>query len=81
MALSGRTAAAGVVFVRAESAVSVRYVSLPESKRWGCESGPCEQGVAFYDAVTVMRRWLWAEGVFRHSEGCTALVPLPRKLH
>jgi hypothetical protein len=60
--------------------VAVLYASLPEHKRSGSVSWPGKVGVTFSDALTAVRRWLWAEGVFRQAAGDTALEKLPQPL-
>jgi hypothetical protein len=60
--------------------VALLYAALPESKRKGSVSWPGKAGVTFSDALTSVRRWLWAEGVFRQAAGGTAVEKLPQAL-
>jgi hypothetical protein len=59
------------------TAVAVLYAALPESKRSGCIAWPGKQVVTFSDALTAVRRWLWAEGVFPQVENGMILEKLP----
>ena len=61
--------------------VAVLYAVLPESKRSGAIVWPGKQVVTFSDALTAIRRWLWAEGVFPQVENGTLLEKLPASLH
>jgi hypothetical protein len=60
--------------------VAVLYAALPESKRCGSISWPGKQGVTFSDALTGVRRWLWAEGVFSQAQDGMAMEKLPESL-
>jgi hypothetical protein len=60
--------------------VALLYASLPASKRQGAVSWPGKAGVTFSDALTAVRRWLWAEGVFREAGGGTVVEKLPQPL-
>ena len=60
--------------------VALLYASLPEAKRRGGVAWPGKVGVTFSDALTVVRRWLWTEGVFRQAGGDTVLEKLPDSL-
>jgi hypothetical protein len=62
------------------TAVALLFAALPEAKRRGSVSWPGKAGVTFSDALTAVRRWLWAEGVVRHAAGGTALEKLPEAL-
>lgn len=62
------------------SVVALLYVSLPEPKRCGGVRWPGKGTVTFSDALTVVRRWLWSEGVFRQADGDSALEKLPEPL-
>jgi hypothetical protein len=62
------------------TAAAVLYATLPESKRSGSVAWPGKPGVTFSDALTAVRRWLWAEGVFQHSDGSMAVEKLPLPL-
>lgn len=50
------------------SVVAVLYHSLPTAKRAGAVSWPGKQTVTFSDALTAVRRWVWAEGVFPQAQ-------------
>ena len=54
------------------------YHALPEAKRVGAVAWPGKAAVTFSDALTAVRRWLWAEGVFPQAGADTALEKLPR---
>jgi hypothetical protein len=62
------------------TAVAVLYAALPESKRSGSVAWPGKQTVTFSDALTALRRWLWAEGVFPQVEDGTAMKKIPVSL-
>jgi hypothetical protein len=62
------------------TAVALLFAALPEAKRRGSVSWPGKAGVTFSDALTAVRRWLWAEGVFRQTAGGTAIEKLPEPL-
>jgi DDE superfamily endonuclease/Archaeal putative transposase ISC1217 len=62
------------------SAVAVLFAALPEAKRSGAIAWPGKAGVTFSDALTAVRRWLWAEWVFPQAEGATAVQKLPPSL-
>jgi hypothetical protein len=62
------------------TAVAVLYATLPESKRSGSVAWPGKQAVTFSDALTAVRRWLWAEGVFPQVQEDTAMKELPASL-
>lgn len=62
------------------TAVAVLYAALPASKRSGSITWPGKQVVTFSDALTAVRRWLWAEGVFSQVENGTNLEKLPASL-
>jgi hypothetical protein len=53
---------------------------LPASKRSGSIAWPGKQMVTFSDALTGVRRWLWAEGVFPQVENGSILEKLPASL-
>ncbi len=46
------------------SVVAALYHALPDGKRVGRVAWPGKAGVTFSDAVTAVRRWLWADGAF-----------------
>lgn len=60
--------------------VALLYAALPESKRSGSISWPGKRVVTFSDALTVVRRWLWAEGVFSQAQDSLAMEKLPESL-
>jgi hypothetical protein len=60
--------------------VALLYQALPEAKRAGAVAWPGKEGTTFSDALTAVRRWLWAEWVFPQAEGGTALAKLPQPL-
>jgi hypothetical protein len=62
------------------TAVAVLYAALPPSKRSGAIAWPGKRGVTFSDALTTVRRWLWAEGVFPQVQDGTAMKELPAAL-
>jgi hypothetical protein len=62
------------------TAVAVLYAALPVSKRSGSVAWPGKQVVTFSDALTVVRRWLWAEGVFPQAPGGMVIEKLPASL-
>jgi hypothetical protein len=59
------------------SVIAVLFHSLPASKRAGGVSWPGKATVTFSDALTAVRRWVWAEGVFPQARADTALQQLP----
>jgi hypothetical protein len=59
------------------SVVAVLYHSLPEGKRAGTVSWPGKTTVTFSDALTAVRRWIWAEGVFPQAKVDRAIAELP----
>lgn len=59
------------------SVVAVLFHALPEPKRVGGVRWPGKATVTFSDALTAVRRWVWAEGVFPHARADTALQQLP----
>ena len=62
------------------SVVAVLFAALPEAKRSAGVSWPGKTGVTFSDALTAVRRWLWAEWVFPQAEGAAAVQKLPQPL-
>ncbi len=60
--------------------VAARYHELPEGKRTGLVSWPGKDTVTFSDAVTAVRRWIWAEGVFPQAGVDGAIAELPGKV-
>jgi hypothetical protein len=59
------------------SVVAVLYHTLPEAKRSGAISWAGKETVTFSDALTVVRRWVWAEGVFPQAKADGAIAELP----
>jgi hypothetical protein len=57
--------------------VAVLSHSLPAAKRTGAVSWPGKQGVTFSDALTAVRRWVWAEGVLPQAKIDGAVAELP----
>jgi hypothetical protein len=60
--------------------VALLYRALPEGKRTGGIAWPGKAGRTFSDAITAVRRWLWADGVFAQVGGGTAVQKLPEGL-
>jgi hypothetical protein len=60
------------------SVVAALYHLLPTAKRAGRVDWPGKAGVTFSDALTAVRRWLWADGVFPQAAGPAAVQKLPR---
>src|SRR5262249_24083367 len=61
--------------------VAVWYAELPA--RWRCQRAvdrAGKRGVAFSDATTAVRRWLWAEWVFATPGHKDAFAKIPRRL-
>src|SRR5262245_56707405 len=54
-------AAGGAVLARALPSVAALYHALPESKRAASVAWWGKRGVMFSDALSAVRRWLWAE--------------------
>ena len=59
------------------SVVAALYHLLPAGKRVGGVSWPGKAAVTFSDALTAVRRWVWADGVFRQAEVDGAIAELP----
>jgi hypothetical protein len=60
--------------------VALLYRAVPEAKRSGAVAWPGKEGTTFSDALTAVRRWLWAEWVFPQADGGTAVEKLPPPL-
>jgi len=58
--------------------VALLYQALPAAKRAGGVDWPGKQGVTFSDALTAVRRWLWADGVFAQAGAGAAVQKLPQ---
>jgi hypothetical protein len=59
------------------SVVAALYHALPEAKRAGRVDWPGKAGVTFSDALTAVRRWLWADGVFPQAGVTPAIQKVP----
>lgn len=59
------------------SAVAVLFHALPQGKRTGAVSWPGKETATFSDALTAVRRWIWAEGVFPQAMADRAIAELP----
>jgi hypothetical protein len=59
------------------SVVALLYEGLPQAKRRGAVEWPGKEGVSFSDALSAVRRWLWAEGVFPQAGATVAVEKLP----
>jgi hypothetical protein len=57
--------------------VAVLYHALPEGKRVGAINWAGKETVTFSDALTAVRRWVWAEGVFPQAKVDAAIAELP----
>jgi hypothetical protein len=62
------------------SVVALLYHGLPEEERGAVLARPGKAGVAFSDAITRVRRWLWRRWVFRQAPGGEQLEKLPAPL-
>jgi hypothetical protein len=62
------------------SVVALLYNELPASQRVRSIDWPGKVGVTFADALTTVRRWAWAEGVFAQVQGGSAIEKLPVRL-
>jgi hypothetical protein len=60
--------------------VALLYHALPPSQRLGAVRWPGKQGVTFSDALSAVRRWLWAEWVFPQTASTAAIEKLPEPL-
>ena len=68
---------AGPCLLGLYSVVALLYQALPEAKRAGGVEWPGKAGVTFSDAVTAVRRWLWADAVFPQAGMGPAIEKLP----
>lgn len=59
------------------SATAVLYHALPGAKRTGGVRWAGKATVTFSDALTAVRRWVWADGVFPQAGADTAISELP----
>jgi hypothetical protein len=62
------------------SVVATLYNELAARRRAGSIEWPGKAGVTFSDALTAVRRWVWAEGIFGRVEGGSAVEKLPAAL-
>jgi DDE superfamily endonuclease len=60
--------------------VTLLFLALPEDKRSGSVSWPGKAALAFSDALTSVRRWLWAEWVIPQAGAGSGLEILPAPL-
>src|SRR5829696_5793674 len=58
--------------------VAILFHSLPKGKRTGAVEWPGKATVTFSDALSGVRRWLWAETVLPQAGDATALAKLPK---
>jgi hypothetical protein len=68
---------AGPCLLGLYSVAALRYDRLPEHQRAGAVEWPGTVGGTFSDALTAVRRWLWAEAVLPHAGAGTAVEELP----
>jgi hypothetical protein len=61
--------------------VALLYHLLPQARRAGAVCWPGKTGVTFSDALTAVRRWLWADGVLPQADPSAAVEKLPRPVH
>ena len=59
------------------SVVALLYHQLPADRQVRSIEWPGKVGVTFSDALTAVRRWVWAEGVFAQVPGGSAVEKLP----
>lgn len=57
--------------------VAVLFHALPEAKRVGSVQWAGKATVTFSDALSAVRRWVWAEGVFPQAGAGVAIAELP----
>ena len=62
------------------SVVAILYHALPEAKRTGGIAWAGKDAVTFSDALTAVRRWIWAEGVFKEAKVDGAIAELPEQV-
>jgi len=62
------------------SVVALLYIQVPARRRVRAIEWPGKVGVSFADALTTVRRWVWAEGVFAQVQGGAAIQKLPDPL-
>lgn len=59
------------------SVVAVLFHALPDGKRTGAVRWAGKATVTFSDALTAIRRCIWADGIFPHAGADTAIAELP----
>lgn len=62
------------------SIVALLFHGLPKAKRSGGVSWPGKATASFSDALTGIRRWLWAEGIFRQAGAKVGIEKLPKRV-
>jgi hypothetical protein len=62
------------------SIVALLFHRLPQRKRSGGVAWPGKTTVSFSDALMGIRRWLWAEGIFRQAGVQRTIEKLPKPL-
>jgi hypothetical protein len=62
------------------SVVALLYDALPQEKRTGSIQWPGKTGVTFSDALTTIRRWIWAESVLEQADPHGEVAKLPPDL-
>jgi hypothetical protein len=62
------------------SVVAVLFHQLPPQKRSGVVSWPGKVTITFSDALSAIRRWFWAEGIFQQVDAKPGIAKLPKRL-
>src|SRR5512135_572856 len=62
------------------SVVASLYNELPTAQRIVAISWPGKRAVTFSDALAVVRRWVWSDGVFAGAQGGPTIEKLPAPL-
>jgi hypothetical protein len=62
------------------SVVASLYNELPTARRTVAISWPGKRAVTFSDALAVVRRWVWSDGVFAGAQGGSTIEKLPAPL-
>lgn len=62
------------------TAVALLYQALPPAQRVGAVCWPGKAGVTFADALSAVRRWLWAEGFLPQVDPTGTFFKLPATL-
>jgi hypothetical protein len=60
--------------------VAALFHALPEARRTGSVRWAGKATVTFSDALTAVRRWIWADGVFPQAGTDTAIAELPAEV-